>query len=265
MPFIRILFLCFLLFAHPVFAQGWSVGWTSLALRPLPVYYDHQSWRDVQLQQEALLAYDFSKSQTGFQKIQVRTAYLHPLKPVSDLDFFGFQDLEAVLLYAFHPSFRMFISGLLPLSKSSVKQPLVTAGSLGFSYFFSFSKEQKELLNLSFRHFLSLNAHHNPLRSFLESYIYNDLVSLNHELNITGLSYAGFTLESSLILQNFYTYSRQFHHAWSAEARLLYSWKNLQLMASYVRKWNPYDKIMLRIQPIYPSLFLAGASLKWEL
>ena len=265
MPFTKILVLCFLLFAHPVFAQGWSVGWTSLALRPLPVYYDHQSWRDFQLQQEASLAYDFSKSQTGFQKIQVRTAYLHPLKPVLDLDFFGFQDLEAVLFYAFHPSFQVFISGLLPLSKSSVKQPLVTAGSLGFSYFFVFSKEQKEFLKLSFRHFFSLNAYHNPLRSFLDSYIYNNLVSFNHELNITGPSYVGFALESSLSLQNFYTYSRQFHHAWSAEVRLLYSWKHFQLMTSYVRKWNPYDKIMLRIQPIYSGLFLAGAALKWKL
>lgn len=265
MPFMRILVLCFLLFAHLVFAQEWSAGWSSLALRPLPVYYDHQNWRDFQLQHQAVLAYHFSKSQKGFQKVQVRAAYLHPLKPVPDLDFFGFQDLEAVLFYAFHPSFQMFISGLLPLSKSSVKQPLVTAGSLGFSYFFTFSKEQREFLNLSFRHFLSLNAHHNPLRSFLESYIYNDLVSFNHELNVTGLSYAGFALESSLSLQSFYTYSRQFHHAWSAEVRLLYLWKNLQLTASYIRRWNPYDRIMLKTQPIYPSLFLAGASLKWEL
>ena len=265
MPFIKIFTLCFLLFVHPVFAQGWSVGWTSLALRSLPVYYDHQSWRDVQLQHQALLAYDFSKSQVGFQKIQVRTAYLQPLKQVSDLDFFGFQDLEAILFYAFNPSFQMFISGLLPLSKSSVKQPLVTAGSIGISYFFDFSREQKELLNLSFRHFLSLNAHHNPLRSFLGSYTYNDLAAFNHELNITGPSYAGFVLESSLSLQSFYTYFRQFHHAWSAEVRLLYSWKNLQLTASYIRKWNPYDKIILQTQLIHPYLFLVGASLKWKL
>ena len=266
MPFIKISFLCFLLFAHNVFARAWSAGWTSLALRPFPVYYDHQNWRDFTLQHQVEWAYNFSESGKGFQKVQIQTAYSHPLKPVPDPDFFGFQDLSVVLFYAFNPSAQVFVSSFLPLSKSSVKKPLVGSGSLGVSYFFSLSKELVKLLNLEmhFRHFLSLNAHHNPLRNFLDSYIYNDLISLNHELSITGPAYAGFILESSLGLQSFYNYSSQVHHAWSAEMRFLYSWKNLQLTVSYMRKWNSYDKIMLRTQHIYPYLFLAGISLHWK-
>ena len=33
-------------------------------------------------------------------------------------------------------------------------------------------------------------------------------------------------------------------------------------MVSYIRKRNPYDKIILRTQHTYPYLFLAGAFLK---
>ena len=270
MSFTRILPLFFLLMTHNIFAQGgfpWSVAWTSLALRPLPVYYDHQNWRDFTLQHQVELAYHFSKLKKGFQKVQIQMAYSHPLKPVPDPDIFGFQDLESSLIYAFNPSVQVFVSSLLPLSKSSVNKPKTVAGSVGISYFLSFSKQPRELLNLGlrFRHFISLNAHQNVLRGFLESYIYNDLVSLNHELHITGPAYAGFVLESSLGFQNFYTYSNKVYNAWSAEIRLLYSWKNFQLMASYVRKWSHYDKIVLRTQHTYPYFFLVGASLKWGL
>ena len=205
MSFIKFPVLFSLFCVHNVFAQNfsWSAGWTSLALRPLPVYYDHQNWRDFKLQHQMKLAYHFSKSKKGFQKIQVQTAYSHPLKQVPDPDIFGFQDMEVVLFYAFHSSLQVFVSGLLPLSKSSVKKPLTAAGSVGFSYFFPFPTEQEALLSLNFRQFLSLNTHHNLLKSFLESYIYNDLLSLNHELNITGPLYAGFVLESSWVCKIF--------------------------------------------------------------
>ena len=244
----------------------WEAHWTSLALRPLPVYYEHQSWKDFKIQHQVGLVYYFSKSQKGFQKVQVQLAYSHPLKPVPDPDLFGFQDLDTTLVYSFNPSFEVFASGLLPLSKASVKKPLVIAGSIGISYFLSFAEKLQKPLELGvlFKHFVSLNAHQNVLRSFLESYIYNDLVSLNHEIHFIGLAYAGFALESSIGFQNFYTYSNNIYNTWSAEMRLLYSWKNLKLFASYIRKWNYYDKVMLRTQHTYPYLFLAGITLKWE-
>ena len=266
MSFSKICFLFFLLFTQTALAQLWTGQWTSLALRSLPIYYEHQNWRDFQFQHQVEFAYDLSKFQIGFQKIQARLAYSHPLKPVPDPDVFGFQDLETLLIYAFNPSVQVFVGGLLPLSKASLKKPLVTAGSLGVSYLLSFSKDSHELLSLEilFRHFISLNAHHSVLRSFLESYIHNEIVSLNHEILVKSPVYAGFALESSMGFQNFYTYSNEVYNAWSAEIRLLYSWKKLQMFASFMRKWSHYDKIVLRKENIYPYLFITGINLKWE-
>lgn len=269
MSFIKVSLLFFLLLTPVAFAQTsfpWSASWTSLALRSLPVYYEHQNWRDLILQHQVEASYDLLKFQTGFQQVQARLAYSHPLKPVSDPDFFGFQDFEAVLVYAFNPSVQVFVSGLLPLSKSSLTKPLVTAGSLGVSYLLSFSKKDSKLLNLEilFRHFISLNAHQSVLRSFLESYIHNDVVSLNHEISVKGPIYAGFALESSVGFQNFYTYSNKVYNAWSAEIRLLYSWEKLHIFSSFMRKWSHYDKVVLRTQYIYPYLFVTGIALKWK-
>ena len=269
MFFFKIFFLLSSLSIQMVFAQkdsSWSAQWTSLTLRSLPIYYDHQNWRALKVQHQAGLNYHFSKSQKGFKEVQVQLAYVHPLKPVPDPDLFGFQDLTAVLVYALNSSVRVFAGSLLPLSRSSIRKPLTAAGSAGVSYFLSFPEEMEEALRLSlrFRHFISLNAHHNVLRSFLESYIHNDFVVLNHEIHIQGPSYAGFALESSIGFQNFYTYSEKLYNTWSAEMRLLYSWKYLQLFASFMRKWSYYDKIVLRTQHIQPYLFLTGASLKWK-
>lgn len=266
MFFSKMLFLFAFFFTQITLAQKdhpWSARWTSLALRSLPVYYEHQNWRDFKVQHQMALAYYFSNSPKGFQYVQAQLAYRHPLKPVPDPDLFGFQDLETTLVYSFNSSIQVFASGLLPLSKSSVKKPLITAGSVGVSYFLSLIEESEVFsdIGILFKHFISVNAHQNVLKSFLETYIYNDLVSLNHEVHIKGLSYAGFVLESFLGFQNFYTHSSEIYHTWSAEIRLLYSWKNLQLFTSYVRKWNDYDKIMLRTQHIYPYLFLAGVTL----
>ena len=268
MSFIRMSFLLSL-FTFTVFAQTqfpFSARWTSLALRSLPVYYEHQNWRDLVIQHHVEASYNLSKFQTGFQKVQARVAYSHPLKPVSDPDFFGFQDFETILVYAFSPSVQVFVSGLFPLSKSSLRKPLVTAGSLGMSYSLSFVKKESPLLSVEvlFRHFISLNAHQSVLRSFLESYIHNDIVSLNHEILLKGPFYSGFSLESSVGFQNFYTYSHKVYNAWSAEFRLLYSWKKLQVFASFMRKWSHYDKVVLRAQHIYPYLFVTGIALQWK-
>ncbi len=265
----KIFLLLSLLFTQMVFAQkdsSWSAQWTSLTLRSLPIYYDHQNWRELTVQHQAGLNYRFSKAQTGFQEVQVQLAYTHPLKLVPDPDLFGFQDLTAVLVYAFNPFLQVFAGSLLPLSRSSIKKPLTAAGSAGVSYFFSFPEELGEVLRLTlhFRHFISLNAHHNVLRSFLESYIHNDFIVLNHEFHIKGPSYAGFSLESSAGFQNFYTHSHKLYNTWSAEMRLLYSWKYLQLFASFARKWSYYDRIVLRTRHIQPYLFLTGAVLKWK-
>ncbi len=269
MSFSTISILSALLFTQIVFAQEdrpWSASWTSLTLRSLPVYYDHQNWRDFKVQHQVGLAYHSSKSQKGFQAVQMRLAYSHPLKPVPDPDLFGFQDLETILVYSFNPSIQVFASSLLPLSKASIKKPLVVAGSIGVSYLLSLTKEVQKTLDLGLflKHFISLNAHQNVLRSFLESYIHNDLIALNHEIHLQGPSYAGFTLEPSIGFQNFYTYSDKFYNTWSAEVRLLYSLEYLQLFASYIRKWSYYDKIVLRTQHVYPYRFLVGITLKWE-
>jgi len=269
MSFSKIYFLFFSLFIQTVLAQEnrpWSTSWTSLALRSLPVYYEHQNWRDFKLQHQVEATYNLSKFQTGFQQIQARVAYSHPLKPVPDPDFFGFQDLEAVLIYAFNPLIQVFVSGLLPLSKASLKKSLVTSGSLGVSYQLLFAKRSQELLGVGilFRHFISINSHYSVLRSFLESYIYNDIVSLNHEILVKSSVYAGFSLESSVGFQNFYTYSNDIYNAWSAEIRLLYSWQKLQMVASFMRKWSHYDKIVLHTQNIYPYLFVTGVIFKLE-
>ena len=175
MSFSKIFFLFSLLFTQMVFTQEdrpWSAGWTSLMLNSLPMYYDHQkNWRELKIQHQAGLNYHFSKSQKGFQKVQVQLAYSHPLKPVPDPDLFGFQDLSAVLFYAFNSSVQVFAGSLLPLSKASIKKPLVSAGSMGLSYFLQFTEERHKFFQLRalFTHSISFNAHHNVLRSFLEA------------------------------------------------------------------------------------------------